>query len=150
MYVRHESLVNSVSSIVHHFLSPSVDQNGYKLQPAGPGYESVWGGAAAVGYLESLTVSGGLTAAYEAIAEHDTKLAAQLLAYLTSERLWRRGVRVVGDGTSGAHRMPTISFVVDAGEEGESAIKSKELVARFDKQGKVSHQSLIATCVSSD
>jgi hypothetical protein len=138
MYVRHSSLENSVSSIVHHFLSPSVDSIGYKLQPAGPGYESVWGGVAVVSYLESLTSSGELGDAYEAMAAHDSKLAEQLLTYLTLQKQWKRGVRVVGDANPGPTRMSTISFVVDKGEAGESSIKSKDVIKKFDEVGKVS------------
>jgi hypothetical protein len=137
MYVKHSALEKSVSSIVHHFLSPSVDSIGYKLQPAGPGYESVWGGVAVISYLESLTPSGELGDAYEAMAAHDSKLAEQLLTYLTLQKQWKRGVRVVGEANPGPTRMPTISFVVDEGETGEPAIKSKDVITKFDEVGKV-------------
>jgi hypothetical protein len=137
MYVRHEALQNSVSSIVHHFLSPSVDSTGYKLQPAGPGYESVWSGVAVISYLESLTPSGELDDAYAAIAEHDAKLAEQFLTFLTLEKQWKRGVRVVGEANPGPSRMPTISFVVLKGEKDEPAITSNDLIRQFDERGKV-------------
>jgi hypothetical protein len=143
MYVRKAALVSSVSSIVHHFLSPSMDGVGYKLQPAGPGYESVWGATAVVPYLEALTAEGSLDAAFEAMAAHDQELALKLLGYLGAERQWRRGVRVVGDvGAGPAGRMPTVSFVVGEGDGGmQRALGSREVVRRVDgSKAKVSWQ----------
>ncbi|KAF2668420.1 selenocysteine lyase [Microthyrium microscopicum] len=137
MYVRHQQLTSSVSSIVHHFLSPEDDRIGYKLQPAGPGYESVWGTTAVVPYLEGLTEEGTLEAASEAMSAHDAELAGMLLEFLTEERQWKRGVRVVGEEKAGPDRMPTVSFVVGEGEDGEKAMKSRTVVKGFDKKGKI-------------
>jgi len=68
-----------------------VDSIGYKLQPAGPGYESTWATTAIVPYIESLTPEGTLEAGYEAIAAHDVELAAMILNYLTADKHRDRG-----------------------------------------------------------
>lgn len=137
MYVRRLVLEQSVKSTAHHFLSPGVDKKGFKIQPFGGGYESVWGSTAVVPYLKSLTLTGTLEAGYESIAAHDIELAATLLSFLTAEPQRRRGIRVVGSETPGPDRMPTISFVVIQGSNAEREISSKELVADFDARGKV-------------
>jgi len=139
MYVRKGALTSSVSSIVHHFLSPGYDGIGYKLQPAGPGYESTWGTTAVVPYLESLTSDGTVDAAYEAVSAHDVELAGKLLDFLEAEKQFKRGVRVVGEKAS-PNRMPTVSFVVKSGDNGEEEIKSKDLIRRVDAKGKVGVQ----------
>jgi hypothetical protein len=138
MYVRKNSLEKSVQSVVHHFLSPYVDSIGYKLQPAGPGYESVWGSTAVVPYIESLTPEGTLDAGYKAMQTHDAEIAKTMLRFLTADKQRARGVRVVGSETPSGERMPTISFVVVKGEKGEPAMKSKGVIDEFDKRGKVS------------
>jgi hypothetical protein len=147
MYVRKEQLTNSVQSVVHSFLSPYVDSIGYKLQPAGPGYESTWATTAIIPYIESLTPEGTLEAGYKAIADHDVELAAIILKYLTADEQRDRGVRVVGSETASDDRMPTISFVVTAGKNGEPALKSKAVIDEFDKDGKVSTQQKLLVIV---
>jgi len=137
MYVRKSVLESSVHSVVHHFLSPWADSIGYKLQPAGPGYESVWGTTAIVPYIESLTPEHTLVSGYKAMAAHDAEIAETILKYLTADKQRNRGIRVVGSETPCAERMPTISFVVVKGTNGEPAMKSKELIDEFDKRGKV-------------
>jgi hypothetical protein len=137
MYVRKQALENSVNSVVHHFLSPWADSIGYKLQPAGPGYESVWGTTAVIPYIESLTSEGTLDAGYKIMAAHDAEIAETILKYLTTEKQRNRGIRVVGSETPSAERMPTISFVITEGTNGEPAMKSKALIDEFDKRGKV-------------
>src|ERR1700750_671634 len=137
MYVRKSVLEASVNSVIHHFLSPWADSIGYKLQPAGPGYESVWGTTALIPYIESLTPEHTLAAGYKAIASHDAEIAETILKYLTADKQRNRGIRVVGSETPSAERMPTISFVVVKGTNGEPAMKSKALIDEFDKRGKV-------------
>jgi hypothetical protein len=137
MYVRKTALETSVQSIIHHFLSPAVDSIGYKLQPAGPGYELTWVSTAVLPYLKSLTTAGTLQSTYEAMSAHDSELATMILGYLTSEKVFSRGVRIVGSGESSPERMPTISFLVTAGSSGEPGMKSKEVVGKFDKRGLV-------------
>src|SRR6201996_7432072 len=112
MYVRKSVLESSVHSVVHHFLSPWADSIGYKLQPAGPGYESVWGTTVVVPYIKSLTEAGTLKAGYDAIIAHDSFLAGDLLSYLKGRTMFNRGLRIVGSAKEGASRMPTISFVI--------------------------------------
>jgi hypothetical protein len=142
MYVRKAALETSVRSIVHHFLSPAVDATGYKLQPAGPGYESVWGSTSVLPYLKSLTEEDTLEAAYEAMSAHDSQLAGLLLEYLASEKVFERGVRIVGSAEKSPERMPTVSFLVTDGAKGEPAMKSKEVVGHFDKRGSVCLQMM--------
>jgi len=137
MYVRKAALEGSVNSVVHHFLSPSVDTNGYKLQPNGPGYELTSGTTAIVPYIESLTEAGTIDAGYQAIVSHDAELAKDMLSYLTNPKQRSRGVRVVGSEEASENRMPTVSFLIIEGANGEPAIKSKELVNRFDKRGEI-------------
>jgi selenocysteine lyase/cysteine desulfurase len=139
MYVRKSVLETSVRSVVHHFLSPYTDSIGYKLQPAGPGYETVWGTTAVAPYVKSLTASGTLEAGFEAMRAHDSETADQILKYLTQPKLRKRGVRVIGSEQSGPNRMPTISILVREGAAGEPAMKSKDLIAAVDKFGTVSY-----------
>ena len=115
MYVRRAALTGSVRSVVHHFLSPDVDATGYQAQPAGPGYESVWGTTAVAPYVRSLAERGTLDAGFEATKAHDAGLAGELLAFLGGKACFDRGVRVVGSARAGGDRMPTISFVVAEG-----------------------------------
>jgi hypothetical protein len=142
MYVRKQALEASVQSTVHDFLEPTVKSIGYKLQPAGPGYESAWATTAVVPYIESLTATGTLEAGYQAMVAHDVELAKMLLEYLTGERQRARGVRVVGSEEPGPSRISTITFVVVEGSKGEPARKSKWVIDEFDKRGNVS------TCLS--
>jgi selenocysteine lyase/cysteine desulfurase len=109
-----------------------VDKDAYKLQPGGPGYELVYATTAVIPYLLSLSPENNLTASFKAIAEHEQTLSEPLLKYLLSE--YDRGVRIVGDEKAGLGRVPTISFVV----VGQRSIKSKDIVAVFDKHGDVS------------
>ena len=62
------------------------------------------------------------------IKAHEQTLIKELVTYLQSK--FDRGVRLVGNGLS-EDRVPTISFVVT----GQRAIKSRDVVAEFDKQG---------------
>ncbi|KAJ7735986.1 pyridoxal phosphate-dependent transferase [Mycena metata] len=127
MYVRAPALA-SVTSIVHHFLAP---EYAYKLQPGGPGYETVYGTKAALPYLLSLTPANDLAATFEAIAAHETKLVTALLSYLTAPEQAARGLRVVGVEEPGPTRLPTISFVV----AGDRPMRSKDVVKVFDERG---------------
>jgi hypothetical protein len=137
MYVRKKALEKSVHSVVHHFLSPSCDSIGYKLQPAGPGYESVWGTTAVVPYLEGLTSAGTIDAGYNSISAHDSELARNLLDYLTASKQRGRGIRIVGSEKAGPDRMPTVSFVVVKSVDRKPPMSSKAVVSQFDEKGKV-------------
>jgi selenocysteine lyase/cysteine desulfurase len=144
MYVRKEALEHSIQSVVHHFLSPGVDSNGYKLQPMGAGYESAWGTTAVAPYVKSLTAEGTLEAGFAAMKQHDLEIAQRILEFLTSERVRERGVHVIGfESTKNGDRMPTVSFVVLQGAKGEPAMKSRELVTEMDKFNKVRLLSLV-------
>jgi hypothetical protein len=134
MYTRLASLQSSISSVVHHFLSPAVSSTGYKLQPSGPGYESSYGSTGAVEYLRSISPSETLKETYELIAEHEQRLLKPLLGFLTAPEQKARGVRIVGTEEAGLDRVPTVSFVVI----GEKSLKSKDIVGLFDQKGNVS------------
>ncbi|KAJ7258105.1 pyridoxal phosphate-dependent transferase [Mycena haematopus] len=128
LYVRTAALASSVSSIAHHFL-PS-DRAG-KLQPGGPGYETVYGTTSVIPYLLSLTPAHELSATFAAIAAHETRLVSALLAFLTAPAQRARGVRVVGVEEPSTDRVPTVSFVV----VGERPMRSKDIVRVFDERG---------------
>lgn len=78
-----------------------------------------------------------LKATFTAITKHEQTLVKRLLGHLTSEKLVKRGVRVVGEETTNERRVPTISFVVVKGETG-NAISGKDVVRVFDAKGAVS------------
>ncbi|EMD41811.1 hypothetical protein CERSUDRAFT_147137 [Gelatoporia subvermispora B] len=128
LYVRSQAL-RALSSLAHHFLD--VSEKPYKLQPGGPGYELVYGCTAVPPYLRSLTSSGVLDDAFDAIASHEQALLNPLLEYLRGQA--DRGVRLVGEEYVSVARVPTISFVV----VGERPINSKEIVNAFDKTGNI-------------
>ncbi|KAG0695145.1 pyridoxal phosphate-dependent transferase [Suillus ampliporus] len=131
-YVRSAALQTSLTSIAHDFLK--VDNEPYKFQPGGPGYELVYAATAVVPYLKSLTPEDDLTASFNAIANHEQELLAPLLLFLTGAKQVDRGVRIVGTSDINLSRVPTVSFVVI----GQNAIKSKDIVGAFDKKGGVS------------
>ncbi|KAJ6492773.1 pyridoxal phosphate-dependent transferase [Mycena vitilis] len=128
LYVRAPALATSVTSIVHHFLSA---EHAYKLQPGGPGYETVYGTTAVLPYLLSLTPADDLAATFDAIAAHEAKLVTALLGYLTAPEQVARGLRVVGVEEPSASRLPTVSFVV----VGDRPMRSKDVVKVFDERG---------------
>ncbi|KAJ7774422.1 pyridoxal phosphate-dependent transferase [Mycena olivaceomarginata] len=128
LYVRKPALTSSVTSIVHHFLKADY---AYKLQPGGPGYETVFGTTSALPYLLSLTPARTLDATFAAIAAHETKLVSTLLGWLTAPEQQARGVRVVGVEEASVDRLPTVSFVV----VGERPVGSRAIVRVFDERG---------------
>ncbi|THH18322.1 hypothetical protein EW146_g2653 [Bondarzewia mesenterica] len=129
LYARSNSLEQSLSALTHHFLRVSSVSD--KLQPGGPGYETIYGVTGVLSYLLSLTPANNLKDSFRAIAEHEQTLIRPLLGFLKSQE--SRGVRIVGDEHAGPTRVPTISFVVT----GERAIKSKDVVKVFDQKGDI-------------
>ncbi|KDR80956.1 hypothetical protein GALMADRAFT_1116937 [Galerina marginata CBS 339.88] len=129
LYVRASALEHSVSKIVHHFLD--VPNVAYKLQPGGPGYETVYGTTGVIPYLLSLTPANDLRASFDAIAVHEQALIKPLMAFLLDPVQKARGVRIVGDEGVSLDRVPTISFVV----VGQKPLKSRAIVDVFDKKG---------------
>ncbi|TDL13191.1 PLP-dependent transferase, partial [Rickenella mellea] len=128
MFVRSECL-NRLTSLAHHFLK--VDSSPYKLQPGGPGYELIYGTTGVLPYLKSLAPSDDIDEAFNLIAEHEQNLIAPLLDFLTSAKARERGVLIVGSEHGGPTRVPTVSFVV----VGKNLVKSRDVVAVFDKKG---------------
>lgn len=130
-YIRTTALESSLKSLAHHFLP--VHNSPQKIQVGGPGYELVHGASGVVPYLLSLTPENKLEASFAAIAQHEQSLLRPLLSFLTDKQQYDRGVRLVGTSTIDLSRVPTVSFVVT----GQRAIKSKDIVAEFDKEGNV-------------
>ena len=137
--------------------------------PGGPGYELTYSVTGVLEYLLSVSPISGptsstslkdpgsiysdpetqsrLKATFAAIARHEQTLVKRLLGHLTSEKLVKRGVRVVGGETTNERRVPTISFVIVKGETGE-AISGKDVVKVFDAKGNVSQSSVIPAHIS--
>ena len=158
LYIRLSKLPN-LTPLTHHFLSPSVDKVAYKLMPGGPGYELAYSVTGVLEYLLSISPTSDptssvslkdtdsihpdpethtrLKATFAAIAKHEQTLVKRLLGHLTSEKLVKRGVRIVGEGAGNERRVPTISFVIVKGETGD-AISGKDVVKVFDAKGTVS------------
>ncbi|KAJ7092383.1 pyridoxal phosphate-dependent transferase [Mycena belliarum] len=128
LYVRAAAFDASVSSLAHHFLPAD---RAYKLQPGGPGYETLYATTSVVPYLLSLTPANDLAASFDAIAAHETKLVSALLGYLTAPEQVARGLRVVGVEEPSTDRVPTVSFVV----VGDRPMRSKDVVKVFDQRG---------------
>jgi len=84
-------------------------------------------------YTDPKTIE-ALEATFDAIFKQEQTLMVKLLDFLISSEARSRGVRVVGEETSGEKRDPTISFVVVDGETG-AAMKSKDIVKVFDDKG---------------
>ncbi|KAL5512456.1 hypothetical protein ACEPAG_3109 [Sanghuangporus baumii] len=131
LYVRAASLANSLSALTHHFLS--VDRIAYKISPGGAGYELTYAVSAVLPYLQSLSPSGNIDDSFALIAAHEQELLKPLISYLTSDEARARGILIVGSEIVDAWRAPTISFVVS----GERPIPSSDIVAQFDKKGKI-------------
>lgn len=154
LYTRLSKLPN-LTPLTHHFLSPFVDKIAYKLMPGGPGYELAYSVTGVLEYLLSISpissmslkdpgsiysdpeTHSRLKATFAAITKHEQTLVQRLLGHLTSEKLARRGVRIIGEEARSERRVPTISFVIVKGETGE-AISGKDVVGVFDAKGTVS------------
>ncbi|KAG9311445.1 pyridoxal phosphate-dependent transferase [Chiua virens] len=115
-YIRTTALQSSLKSLSHHFLV--LDNHPMKIQVGGPGYELVHGAS---------------WSSFAAIAEHEQSLVRTLLSFLTDKQQYDRGVRLFGTSAIDLSRVPTVSFVV----VGQRAIKSKDVVAEFDKEGNI-------------
>jgi hypothetical protein len=145
--------------VAHHFHSPRYDGLPVKLQPGGPGYELTFAASAVLSYLFALSLPSTDTclvsseellktkstselrkalehtsALFEA---HELTLMEPLLAFLTSPRMYARGVRVVGSETC-VSRAPTVSFVVVDGAGGNKSMLSRDIVEQVDQLGTVS------------
>jgi cysteine desulfurase family protein (TIGR01976 family) len=118
LYGKRECL-ESLDTINHDF----IHELPYRLQPGNLNFELAYGLGGIYSYVDDLGArcEGAGTAkanAFAAIAEHEQRLAARLLEFLTS----RAGVRIYGErGADRALRVPTISFGV-AGRTAESIV----------------------------
>jgi len=115
LYGRLEHLEN-LSSLNHFFLSAS--DIPYKFQPGNVNYELTASLTEITGYLEALgrrlgaqtTGPEALGVAFEAMAEHEARLADLLLTFLKRQSK----VRIIGRASSSvSERVATVSFVID-------------------------------------
>ncbi|KAF8515047.1 PLP-dependent transferase [Hysterangium stoloniferum] len=154
MYTRSSELAK-IGSVAHHFHSPHYDNLPFKLQPGGAGYELTYSSSAVLPYLYRLSRSSGdlidsedllrktpraeLRSALEhtsaLVQVHEDELVKTLLDYLTSSRMYERGVRVAGP-ESPTLRAPTISFLV-IDTEGKKGLKSRDIVEYVDTKGTI-------------
>ncbi|HEY3781490.1 MAG TPA: aminotransferase class V-fold PLP-dependent enzyme [Fimbriimonadaceae bacterium] len=103
----------------NHFFVPKDDV--YKFELGGVSHEACAGLLGVKPYLEML---GGEREAFLAMAEMELPLQARLIEYLKS----KPQVRIIGPGTAGPERVPTISFV-------HKTKDSAKITAEVDKCG---------------
>ena len=96
LYGKREHLA-ALAGINHFF----IEEAPYKLQPGHAPYELVSALDAVVDYLEALD--------FDDVAAHERTLATCLLDFLAAHER----VRVLGERTASASRVPTVSFIVD-------------------------------------
>lgn len=122
LYGKRDALL-ALDNLNHEYLD--ADAIPYRLQPGGASYELVYGATAIPDYLAELDIllggNGDSTAAWQAIAYHETELMEPLLEYLAS----LEQVQLLGRATTEA-RLPIISFRV----QGRS---NKEIVTALEK-----------------
>jgi cysteine desulfurase family protein (TIGR01976 family) len=117
-------LLLSLPSLNHYFIGPEVLP--YKLQPGNVNYELSYGCIGIGDYLADMGSRLGATGsarqkmqcAFDAFEQHEDALAERLLAYLRG----KKAVRIIGQPTSSAARVPTVSFTV-AGHMSESIVR---------------------------
>lgn len=151
MYIRQSSMQNSLQSIAHYFINDPANQ----FQLGGPGYELTYSISWVLQYLMAISrpsldqgvspekLLGSkdmenalpiLDSSFSLIESHESLLVQRLLSFLTSQRQWDRGIRIVGSDKPD-RRAPTISFVVTVGKNGEPAMRSRDVVNAVDKLG---------------
>lgn len=132
LYGKYEHLLE-LATIYHYFIAN--DRIPYKLQPGNPNYELSYGSAGIAEYLDELGGRAGSSAAastrsrietaFEAIADHESRLAERLIGFLRS----KRDVRLIGlPAVDKASRVPTVSFVVPGRD-------SQTIVSHIDRLG---------------
>jgi len=149
------SELKKIGSVAHHFHSPKYDAYPFKLQPGGPGYELTYATASILPYLYRLSQSSGDTPNSETLLKsksrpellqalektsklfeaHEHELVVTLLDFLTSAKMYDRGVRVVGPETFN-FRAPTISFIV-IDTPNSKGMKSEDIILKVDSKGTV-------------
>lgn len=128
----------ALANLSHHFVP--ADKVPGKLQPGNPNYELSYSATAIPDYLVELGRRSGapagatrrecIAAAWEAIAEHESRLAGDLLMWLQQHP----GVRIIGPTSASTDvRVPTVSFVVDgrSSEETVRAVDPHRVGIRF-------------------
>ena len=147
------ALYTRLSNSTPHFPTMNSEKIRYKVVTGGPMPEVAYGATGVLEYLLSISPIPGptsstsiyfdpethtrLEATFAAITEYEDTLVKRLLGYLTSEKLVKRGVRVIGEDTASESRLPTICFVVVNGENGNT-MSGKDVVRVFDAKGNVS------------
>ncbi len=127
LYGKYDRLL-ALANLSHHFVP--MDKVPGKLQPGNPNYELSYGATAIPDYLVALGERSGaasgasrrerITAAFDAIADHEATLAERVLEWLRA----RPDVRIIGPSSSTRDvRVPTISFVVE-GVDSEHIVRA--------------------------
>lgn len=112
LYGKREALLE-LANLNHEFISADVLPG--KLQPGSVPYELAYGLTAIPEYFDSLHAAHGGDV-WPAIAAHETALGGRLLDFLCS----RKGLCIIGPAHADiAHRVPTISFVVEGRDSAE-------------------------------
>lgn len=126
------NLLQNLESINHYFIGK--DEVPYKLQPGNFNFELTYSLGAIPEYFENLhdfhfpseskiKAREKQKKGFDLIAEHEEKLASNLLKYLNNSEL----IRIIGDKSSDkSKRVPTISFV-------HKKLKSSKIVEQIDK-----------------
>ena len=130
MYMKgeHEDRLTSQN---HFFIGP--EEGSYRFEPGNVNHELTASLPAIPEYLAELGERSGRAAtvdgAFEAIAEHESQLAAPLLDFLRE----RPGVRILGRDQAGPDRAPTISFVVHGRDSSEipTALDGENIAIRY-------------------
>ncbi len=113
LYGKRDAL-DALDTINHEFIGRELP---YKLQPGNVNFELAHGLGGLYAYVEVL---GGKTAAFDAFAEQEERLAERLLAWLRD----RANVTIHGEPTGDRERrVPTISFTV-AGLSPEAVVRA--------------------------
>ncbi|KAF8590661.1 PLP-dependent transferase [Ramaria rubella] len=152
LYTRKSSLP-TIDSVVFWYLSRTNQDSPSKLEVGGRGYEGTYSCSYVLPYLYSLAfqnpagciqdpeelltkisradIRKALDHTSELFSAHLKELTTAALTFLTSDRIYKLGVRVVGPETADI-REPTISFLV-VGPNNSIGMGSKDFVDKVDK-----------------
>jgi cysteine desulfurase family protein (TIGR01976 family) len=124
LYGKYE-LLAELDNLYHYFYDK--DKIPAKLEPGNASYELAYSSTGIVDYLAELGSQAGcdgsvrekIVVAYEAITQHENRLAERLLDYLRS----RDDCRIIGHKRGDdPRRVPTISFVIEGQDPGQIAL----------------------------
>jgi cysteine desulfurase family protein (TIGR01976 family) len=126
LFVRREHQ-ERMTSQNHFFIGP--EAGSYRWEPGNVNHELTAALPAIPEYLKTLGASPTIESAFDAISDHETRLAAPLLDFLRD----RPGVRIIGSDRAGPGRAPTISFVVFRRDSSEipTALDAEHIAIRY-------------------